>query len=543
MSENKQKINKKSGISLVTILIILIVVLIVLSVIAYMVVTSDLFKSDKQLFYDNISKIMGNEESFIGEDLEKYLESKNISIYKNSTELDFDIRSSEIVNVNNFRIISNGNVNVFEDEIIQNMIIQYSEDVTFPLIYKEKADLIGIQTNNIGSKFVALKSGDLSEYKDILGIMSTLQSFQMLQELNSINLLNKDVLNKIQDSFTNENFSKTQNGDISEYKLSTSIEAIEGLLLEIYNTIEKELQNEDLKTKLKDLIGNVGDENTDSKVDIILYNRKSNLIKIGIHTENINFEIDKMELGNEISYIINYERNEIGTNKELNSLELEISFENILEGQIAKETYNLEIQDKIQNNTYIYEMVNEVEFINDFEVQDFTQDDTMFLYERTNEQISEFINAVEERLKDVNKTQMKEIGLQENQNPLNYIVPELSEENINLNSSEGNQVEIKTTEATVVEYNKKFENYQGTKHAGTTVKGLFTTISVNNEDNTSINKILEINFNSQEYQVTQDILGTLKNELKADRTYTVEVIKNEDGIIYRIVITEEQIIE
>ena len=87
---------------------------------------------------------------------------------------------------------------------------------------------------------------------------------------------------------------------------------------------------------------------------------------------------------------------------------------------------------------------------------------------------------------------------------------------------------------------------------GTTVRGLLTTISSNNgiqEDSTNQNitssflnnnsrKIEEINLNGEEYEVNQQNIAALKEEIIAENYYKVEFEKNPNtGAIYRVVIT------
>ena len=47
----------------------------------------------------------------------------------------------------------------------------------------------------------------------------------------------------------------------------------------------------------------------------------------------------------------------------------------------------------------------------------------MILTDYEQEQISNFITAVTERITAVNKQQMEQLGLKENENPIQYIIP------------------------------------------------------------------------------------------------------------------------
>ena len=95
------------------------------------------------------------------------------------------------------------------------------------------------------------------------------------------------------------------------------------------------------------------------------------------------------------------------------------------------------------------------------------------------------------------------------------------------------------TEAEVNSFNQKFEVYQSTNLQGVTVRGLLSTIELNNEqqqDNSS-RQIKEINFNGEEYEVNEQNIAGLKEEIVPENYYRVEFEKDMDtGLIYRAVI-------
>ena len=128
---------------------------------------------------------------------------------------------------------------------------------------------------------------------------------------------------------------------------------------------------------------------------------------------------------------------------------------------------------------------------------------------------------------------MLELGYQEN--PVTKLIPNLgvySDLINNLNSP-------KISEEDVLTFNNKFEVYQSTNLQGVTVRGLLSTIELNNEqqqDNSS-RQIKEINFNGEEYEVNEQNIAGLKEEIVPESYYRVEFEKDMDtGLIYRAVI-------
>ena len=149
---------------------------------------------------------------------------------------------------------------------------------------------------------------------------------------------------------------------------------------------------------------------------------------------------------------------------------------------------------------------------------------------------------------------MEQLGISSSQNPivqaifapiLSVVLQSQGAESINSSSFQTQETDINT-------FNQKFELYEGTNIQGTTVRGLLTTISSNNgiqEESTNQNitssflnnnsrKIEEINLNGEEYEVNQQNIAALKEEIIAENYYKVEFEKNPNtGAIYRVVIT------
>ena len=94
-------------------------------------------------------------------------------------------------------------------------------------------------------------------------------------------------------------------------------------------------------------------------------------------------------------------------------------------------------------------------------------------------------------------------------------------------------------ESEISSFNKKFELYEGTNEKGVTVKGLLTVIKSNN-DSSEKAKIEEINYNGQEYEVTEQNMTFIKGDIETEESYRVEFEKDQDtGIIYRAVINKK----
>ena len=183
-----------------------------------------------------------------------------------------------------------------------------------------------------------------------------------------------------------------------------------------------------------------------------------------------------------------------------------------------------------KTGSYTYTFTNTVQFVDNVTIEDLTDDNAVILNDRDNDYITTLMNAIEERITEVNQVQMEELGVSENDNPIKYLIPSFISANY--------QSTQELDEETVTTFNAKFELYESTNTKGATVKGLLTTIQNSNEAEET-NKIEEINFDGEEYEATEQNITLLKSDIDVDDDYRVEFEKDiSTGLIYRAVINK-----
>ena len=176
-----------------------------------------------------------------------------------------------------------------------------------------------------------------------------------------------------------------------------------------------------------------------------------------------------------------------------------------------------------------YSMTNNVQFKDGVEIEDLTEENSVILNDKDDEYVNNLMNAIQERMVEVNQVQMEELGVSEDENPIQYLIPAF------LGAS---QTATEIDEQAVNAFNAKFELYQSTNTKGATVKGLLTTIQNNNETDGN-DKIEEINMDGEEYEVTEQNITFLKSSINVDDAYRVEFEKDiNTGLIYRAVINK-----
>ena len=86
-------------------------------------------------------------------------------------------------------------------------------------------------------------------------------------------------------------------------------------------------------------------------------------------------------------------------------------------------------------------------------VEDFSSDNSLTLTDYDSDQVSSFLNAVVERISEVNEQQMGQLGLEASENPIVNIIPSIDLYLGNMNVL--NQVNSNMSEAEINNFNQK----------------------------------------------------------------------------------------
>ena len=544
--------NQKKSKKIIVFVIILLLILIIISSLLLVYFLTDIFKGNKELFFKYISQISNNENSFVEQNVQTYLNKKNNNSYNNEGSFSINAVDSSVTNIenlNNFNISFSGKKDNTNSKEEQNISLNYSSNVTFPLVYRKIGNQLGIQTDYVGARFLTvepdklnnLQGENINEIKNLIKIIGTLSNLTNIQ-------INQEQLNSYTNIFQNINedkFSKLSDLNGTGYRLTLQGSETQELVINLLETLKNDQALlENLNNYLKDyknstnittnnieeLISNMKNNNylNNENLEITVYKNNGKLSKILFSINELNLDIQKIITDeNNIQYNVLLNTNYNNENLTLNG---KINLNN-LNTENVQETYELTLQKSDKN--YTYKLENNVNFSNDISIEDFTTENTSPLTNFDEVTVENFLVTVRQRIEEVNNGQMLELGYQEN--PVTKLIPNLgvySDLINNLNSP-------KISEEDVLTFNNKFEVYQSTNLQGVTVRGLLSTIELNNEqqqDNSS-RQIKEINFNGEEYEVNEQNIAGLKEEIVPESYYRVEFEKDMDtGLIYRAVI-------
>lgn len=573
--ENKQKTSK----GLKATIIILIIILALIITFGCLYFFTDLFKSNKELFFKYTAQIVQQEDGFIGDGLKQYLDKKQNTPYEDNGNIDFDISLPDLGQnddiLDNFNISFSGKINKPNAKNEQNITLNYSNDTNFPFYYRKSNDMQGIQSEYIGTKYIAIRDGQELQGADNidLSFVDTVASLQNLQiPYDQIQTLKTTYFDNIINQIENSKFSKISEENKVGYRLSLTGDELKNVLTQILETLKNDentlnqlnellgLQQSSSKIRTTD-IDNLIDDLNDAEIgeiEITAYKNNGKVSGLEIKQEYLELSLERTESEGQETYnaTINLLNN---TDKNLN-LGLVARF-NGLNSNNVNESYEISVQGKYQsegndqtnenqtseNLNYKYTINNSVQFAEAVDIEDFSNQNAVILNDQDEEYVSGLLNAIQDRLVAVNQKQMEQLGATAEQNPLYFVLPtQILSDVLGIQSS--NQL----SEVEATEFNEKFYLYEGTSQRGVTVRGLLSTIALNNgyddsetseetENNRNNNpQITEIHFDGEEYEVSEQNITLIKDMVETETLYRVEFeLDSNTGLIYRAVINKQ----
>ena len=567
--EKKQSTSKNKGLKIAIIIVIFILVLGITFSCLYFL--TDLFKSNKELFFKYTAQIVQQENGFIGDGLKQYLDKKQNTPYEDNGNIDFDISLPDLGQnddaLDNFNISFSGKMNKPNAKNEQNINLNYSNDVKFPFYYRKSNDMQGIQSEYIGSKYIAIRDGqELQGADDIdLSFVDTVASLQNIQiPYDQIQSLKTTHFDNIINQIENGKFSKISEENKVGYRLSLTGDELKNVLTQILETLKDDentldqlnallgLQQSSSKIRTTDIDNLIEDLNNTEigEIEITVYKNNGKVSGLEIKQESLELYLERTESEGQETYnaTINLLNN---TDKNLN-LGLVARFNGINSNNV-NESYEISVQGKNQNEdlNYKYTINNSVQFAEAVDIEDFSAQNAVILNDQDEEYVSGLLNAIQDRLVAVNQNQMEQLGVTAEQNPLYFVLPTQI-----LSDVLGIQSRNQLSEVEATEFNEKFYLYEGTSQRGVTVRGLLSTIALNNgyedsnsesneseetENNRNNNpQITEIHFDGEEYEATEQNITLIKSTIETETLYRVEFeLDSNTGLIYRVVINKQ----
>lgn len=570
-------VGKNKGTKLLRNGIIIISILIVLLLVVFVVLyfCTDLLKSDKQLFFKYASQLVETEGGFVENNIEAFYNKKQQMPYENEGKFDFTVdlgnNTNEQIDIaNDFVVNFSGKTDKTNNKAEQNIELKYSDDVSWPLIYRHDGDIYGIQTDYVSSKYVAVENNNLKEFAEKVGMTDTSdvpEKIEILEDKANFEYTEEEkqtvqekYMTILENQFRDDQFQTEKNDDgTTRYILTMTNEELKNLVIALLNELKTDdvtlgkinniLSEQDLYTNntieaedIDSIIESLQEGNTEEgEVQFIVAQKNSKLVSISLNQNDNNIQLTKNNQEDSVNYSISVNfkfdtgLSRIGTIG--GTVYFSANYSGLNELNTVKENYELGIA--VQDNNgqqvgkYTYQFENNVNFVDSVNIDGLNEENAMILNNYEEESIQNFMTQLGERISNVNAEQMEKIGFNYG-NPMILMIPTslgnvLLAQNLDSTISESN---IENSE--VQTFNNLFLKYEGNQR-GTLVKSLIQEIENSNDNNESQ---VELEFSG---------LGLIRNEdlalageyIDNSNTYEISFEYDDTGRINKVVIAGE----
>ncbi len=181
--------------------------------------------------------------------LKQYLEKQKNTPYHNQGTFTPSIEAENEETykaVNDFNISFSGQTDKVANKAMQDISINYTEDVKFPINYKKIENTFGLQTKHVGSKHIAVETGQL-ENEEVDSLNGILEGTQKINELTQVPFT-KEELQKLQETYSTiisnglqkNQFSKLQENGVTGYKLSINQDQFKNVTLQVLEALKND---------------------------------------------------------------------------------------------------------------------------------------------------------------------------------------------------------------------------------------------------------------------------------------------------------------
>lgn len=570
---------KKSNKVFIIVLIILSLLIIATSLVMIYLKT-DLFKNEEQLFYKYAGQKLEAFDMLEEASIKEYFQKKQTTPHENEGKYTLSIQSNDFSNkeiidkLDEISISFSGKTDPQNNKIEQNISLNYSDNVNFPIQYVQNKDIIGLISDPVVNKYVGIKNENLKELMQKLGASDTTDIPDKIGEMQEEQKTEEEIkqgeeeakkikdtyLNIIKDNINEENYSKIKDGENVGYSLKLTYTEIKNIYIKILEQLkqdeiilskisneETEISKEDFQNQVQELIDEAQDyEPEDQQLQINVYKsgEKSSLIEIIFSEFKIDIKMeeniieckivgikDGQETPEKFVLSINKQQQNNNTLYELKfeALEeeeklLDISFLANYTGinsENSSEIYSFQISSEELIANYQFE--NKINFVDNVEIEDLTSENTIILNDYEQQEIYLLLAMVGEKIDEVNKEKLAQAGFSEDDMPILYIIPGGHIFYIyNLASSSLSDAEVDT-------FNRQFEQY-GSLQSGSNVNRLLQRVVENNKLNAE-NPEKTIDVYSEELEQAPVVKGQgslIKN------TDTILTQKANDNSTYKI---------
>lgn len=423
--------------------------------------TTDLFKSNKDLFYEYIGKTKFIDSNFAQTYLASYKKIQS-SDYSSSMVIDFSEKQTNGTENNTQKILeikSNGLKSVNKNQAYNDYTITIENQQLGTIKFLRDGNMYGLGADNILSKYIGIENSNLRSFFSKLGIsqtedlpdeIPTINIDKILEiDSNALASVSKKYYNVLYNNIDKTHFSKIKNKDKTEtITLSLNEQETASIVQELLKTAKDDTEllnfitdkakmlgynnvnNTTIQNELQSYIDNISNNSYTNEVDFLVISFKKqdkNVETISVQAKQkdeteegiavykkheIIYDLSKEQTVNittkedgsqTLNLTLNYGYNEnnIATNIVLNdsgnNAEIKLQMSNYNSDKIVI-NLNLVYKSLEDEQEYEVNLVNNINIKEDIQIEKLTTENFAKLNDMTEQELSMLFNAITNRI-------------------------------------------------------------------------------------------------------------------------------------------------
>ncbi len=431
-------------------LLIVVILLGIGGVYAYF--ATNVFKTDKELFFSYMTSDWLSDLK--DENLKEYIKKQENNAYTNKGSIALEVQDEGSISDETLQMIKNSKI-TFEGKTDnskkiaeQTLTMELAQGINIPVKVRRDGETLGIQSNLLNTKFIAVRNENLKNLLERLGadaedVPDKIDFEESTFTESEIKKLKEKYFSILDENLDEELFSKEKENDQTIIKLSMTEEKAKDVLIKIFQTIRDDeillkkfsgvIDKDDLKQQIDDLVDELKDIEPDEKTTFemkisvkskkvekiemnikedenitanILIENSENKVSIKVYDEGdsiLELQIEKETNGNDVTYKIDV-KTDLDTelaDQEKAEIHLTVQYKNLATLDNVEENYELKLstQDYYESNTDLkLNYTNVKQFSSNIEIEGINGENAITLNDATDDEIDELLITIYKNL-------------------------------------------------------------------------------------------------------------------------------------------------
>lgn len=431
-------------------LLIVVILLGIGSVYAYF--ATNAFKTDKELFFSYMTSDWLSDLK--DENLKEYIKKQENNAYTNKGSIALEVQDDGSISDETLQMIKNSKI-TFEGKTDnskkiaeQTLTMELAQGINIPVKVRRDGETLGIQSNLLNTKFIAVRNENLKNLLERLGadaedVPDKIDFEESTFTESEIKELKEKYFSILDENLDEELFSKEKENDQTIIKLSMTEEKAKDVLIKIFQTIRDDetllkkfsgvIDRDDLKQQIDDLVDELKDIEPDEKTTFemklsikskkvekvemnikegenitanILIENSQNKLSIKAYDEGdsiLELQIEKETNENDVAYKIDI-KTDLDTelaDQEKAEIHLTVQYKNLATLDNVEENYELKLstQDYDESNADLkLNYTNVKQFSSNIKVEGINSENAITLNDATDDEIDELLITIYKNL-------------------------------------------------------------------------------------------------------------------------------------------------